>query len=154
MVLRLKEARLSKGVKSSENIDSEEMESLRKMAECPPEVIRMRIEMQQLRDQIEQLEAENGIHPAKGKMSQLERDIKELRALRTEECELVAQNIEDRAAADAVREETERVNKMLEAQRDASERAAALSEDAAANAEAARAEAVIAQVTAEAKQRR
>lgn len=153
MVLRLKEARLSKGVKSSENIDSEEMESLRKMAECPPEVIRMRIEMQQLRDQIEQLEAENGIHPAKGKMSQLERDIKELRALRTEECELVAQNIEDRAAADAVREETERVNKMLEAQRDASERAAALSEDAAANAEAARAEAVIAQVTAEAKQK-
>ena len=153
MVLRLKEARLSKGVKSSENIDSEEMESLRKMAECPPEVIRMRIEMQQLRDQIEQLEAENGIHPAKGKMSQLERDIKELRTLRTDECELVAQNIEDRAAADAVREETERVNKMLEAQRDASEHAAALSEEAAATAEAARAEAVIAQVTAEAKQK-
>ena len=153
MVLRLKEARLSKGTKSVENTDSEEMESLRKMAECPPEVIRMRIEMQQLRHQIEQLEAENGIHPAKGKMIQLEKEMKELRAVRLEEGELVAQTIEDRAAADAAREETEHVNEILEAQRNASERAAALSEDAAANADAARAEAALAQVNAEAKQK-
>ena len=151
MVLRLKEARLSKGTKSVENTDSEEMESLRKMAECPPEVIRMRIEMQQLRHQIEQLEAENGIHPAKGKMIQLEKEMKELRAVRLEEGELVAQTIEDRAAADAAREETEHVNEILEAQRNASERAAALSEDAAANADAARAEAALDQVNAEAK---
>jgi kinesin family protein 15 len=153
MVLRLKEARLSKGTKSVENTDSEEMESLRKMAECPPEVIRMRIEMQQLRHQIEQLEAENGIHPAKGKMIQLEKEMKELRAVRLEEGELVAQTVEDRAAADAAREETEHVNEILEAQRNASERAAALSEDAAANADAARAEAALAQVNAEAKQK-
>ena len=81
MVLRLREEALGKARKGvgggdgggghegggeDEASQTQEIEQLRKMAECPPEVIRMRIEMQQLRARMTHLEAENGVHPVGG----------------------------------------------------------------------------------------
>ena len=76
MVLRLREEALGKARKGGggdggghegggedEASQTQEIEQLRKMAECPPEVIRMRMEMQQLRARMTHLEAENGVHP-------------------------------------------------------------------------------------------
>ena len=75
MVLRLREEALGKARKGGgdggghegggedEASQTQEIEQLRKMAECPPEVIRMRMEMQKLRARMTHLEAENGVHP-------------------------------------------------------------------------------------------
>ena len=79
MVLRLREDALKKslskkGKKGDAGDDDDanaELAELRKLAECPPEVIRMRMEMTDLRARMEQLEAENGKHPAKGKMTKV-----------------------------------------------------------------------------------
>ena len=133
MVLRLREDALKKS-KSTRSSDPEaeeaeqnaEMEQLRKMAECPPEVVRVRMEMQQLRARMERLEAENDANPAKGKMLRLETEMEEIREVRLREGEMAADVIERAAAADAAREETERMRVVLKAQRDASERAASV----------------------------
>ena len=156
MVLRLREDALKKS-KSTRSADPEteeaeqnaEMEQLRKMAECPPEVVRVRMEMQQLRARMERLEAENDANPAKGKMLRLETEMEEIREVRLREGEMAADVIERAAAADAAREETERMNLVLEAQRDASERAASESEEMAAAAKEARAAAEEQRVAAE-----
>ena len=156
MVLRLREDALKKNpspreaqIETEEAEQNAEMEQLRKMAECPPEVVRVRMEMQQLRARMERLEAENDANPAKGKMLRLETEMEEIREVRLREGEMAADVIERAAAADAAREETERMNLVLEAQRDASERAASESEEMAAAAKEARAAAEEQRVAAE-----
>ena len=113
------------------------------------EVVRVRMEMQQLRARMERLEAENDANPAKGKMLRLETEMEEIREVRLREGEMAADVIERAAAADAAPEETERMNLVLEAQRDASERAASESEEMAAAAKEARAAAEEQRVAAE-----
>ena len=152
MVLRLRDEALKKSKASggggassgaSADVSSAEVEQLRKMAECPPEVVRARLEMQQMRLRVEHLEEENGAREDAGKMRRLEGEIAELRAVRTEESEVTARAIEER-------DETEARNAELAAERDASERLAAESAEEAAKAEAARASAEEARAAAEA----
>jgi hypothetical protein len=160
LVLRLREEALGKARKGGGEDGGEdggaqaqeEIKQLRKMAECPPEVIRMGMEMQQLRRKLSTLEAENGVHPAKGKMHALETELRELRTVRVEEGEFAAQALEDRVAADEARSQTDARNKVLEAQRDVADLAAADAGEAAALAEAAGTVAAAGQAAAEVAQ--
>ena len=98
MVLRLRDEALKKrnggGAGGDDGkLRDEEMEALRKTAECPPEVVRVRVEMQALRARMEQLEAENDAHPAKGRVATLESELEDIRRLRVEEGELAASAI-------------------------------------------------------------
>ena len=109
--------------------------------ECPPEVVRVRVEMQALRARVEELEAENDVHPAKGRVATLASELEDIRRLRVEEGDGSPRAMERAAESDALREAAETSIAAIEARREASERLATDAEETAAAAEAARAEA-------------
>ena len=136
MVLRLRDEALKKknGNTGDAETRDEEMEALRKLAECPPEVVRVRVQMQALRSRMEHLEAENDVHPQKGRMAQLESELQEIRVLRVEEGQIAAGAIERAVESDKLREIAETQIAASDARTEASERRAADAEEAVAAA--------------------
>jgi hypothetical protein len=106
MVLRLRDEALKKKTTAAGDDAGKdtEMEALRKLAECPPEVVRIRVEMQALRSRMEHLERENDVHPHKGRLAALELELGEIRVVRLEEGTLAASAIERAFEAEAARE--------------------------------------------------
>ena len=152
MVLRLRDEALKKKTTAAGDDAGKdtEMEALRKLAECPPEVIRIRVEMQALRSRMEHLERENDVHPHKGRLATLELELGEIRVVRLEEGTLAASAIERAFEAEAAREIAETAIAGSEARAETAERLVAQVEEAAAFAAVARSEAERGQAQAEA----
>ena len=152
MVLRLRDEALKKKTTAAGDDAGKdtEMEALRKLAECPPEVIRIRVEMQALRSRMEHLERENDVHPHKGRLAALELELGEIRVVRLEEGTLAASAIERAFEAEAAREIAETAIAGSEARAETAERLVAQVEEAAAFAAVARSEAERGQAQAEA----
>ena len=152
MVLRLRDEALKKKTTAAGDDAGKdtEMEALRKLAECPPEVVRIRVEMQALRSRMEHLERENDVHPHKGRLAALELELGEIRVVRLEEGTLAASAIERAFEAEAAREKAE-VAETARGEAEASaEGLVAQAEEAAAFAAVARSEAERGQAQAEA----
>ena len=152
MVLRLRDEALKKKTTAAGDDAGKdtEMEALRKLAECPPEVIRIRVEMQALRSRMEHLERENDVHPHKGRLAALELELGEIRVVRLEEGTLAASAIERAFEAEAAREIAETTIAGSEARAETAEGLVAQAEEAAAFAAVARSEAERGQAQAEA----
>ena len=152
MVLRLRDEALKKKTTAAGDDAGKdtEMEALRKLAECPPEVIRIRVEMQALRSRMEHLERENDVHPHKGRLAALELELGEIRVVRLEEGTLAASAIERAFEAEAAREIAETAIAGSEARAETAEGLVAQAEEAAAFAAVARSEAERGQAQAEA----
>ena len=152
MVLRLRDEALKKKTTAAGDDAGKdtEMEALRKLAECPPEVVRIRVEMQALRSRMEHLERENDVHPHKGRLAALELELGEIRVVRLEEGTLAASAIERAFEAEAAREIAETTIAGSEARAETAEGLVAQAEEAAAFAAVARSEAERGQAQAEA----
>jgi hypothetical protein len=152
MVLRLRDEALKKKTTAAGDDAGKdtEMEALRKLAECPPEVVRIRVEMQALRSRMEHLERENDVHPHKGRLAALELELGEIRVVRLEEGTLAASAIERAFEAEAAREIAETAIAGSEARAETAEGLVAQAEEAAAFAAVARSEAERGQAQAEA----
>ena len=152
MVLRLRDEALKKKTTAAGDDAGKdtEMEALRKLAECPPEVVRIRVEMQALRSRMEHLERENDVHPHKGRLATLELELGEIRVVRLEEGTLAASAIERAFEAEAAREIAETTIAGSEARAETAEGLVAQAEEAAAFAAVARSEAERGQAQAEA----
>ena len=130
MIIRLRDEALKKKALTPEIVNAE-IDELRKQNEHPPEVVRVRIELAELQERAERLQAENERSANRGRLATAEAELKDLRRLVVAEGELTAKALEEKALALRSTDEVEARNKELEARAEDAARRATESEKAA-----------------------
>ncbi len=130
MIIRLRDEALKKKALTPEIVNAE-IDELRKQNEHPPEVVRVRIELAELQERAERLQAENERSANRGRLATAEAELKDLRRLVVAEGELTAKALEEKALALQSTDDVEVRNKELEARVEDALRRAAENEKAA-----------------------
>ena len=113
MIIRLRDEALKKKALTPEIVNAEIDEA--EQNEHPPEVVRVRIELAELQERAERLQAENERSANRGRLATAEAELKDLRRLAVAEGELTAKALEEKALALQSTDDVEVRNKELEA---------------------------------------